>query len=106
VRRESVRRRHDAERAGTEHIDLPEAFANIRRILRPGGIFVSVFGPVWSNPYGHHLYVDPEDPLLNFALWKLPGWMHLPSSPTEIMDFHRQKSYNDEKINHVIGKYT
>jgi SAM-dependent methyltransferase len=87
-----------------EHVDLPEAFANIHRILRPGGIFVSVFGPVWSGPYGHHLYVDPEDPLLNFSLWKSPGWMHLLSSPTEIMEFYRKNGYSDETINHIIDK--
>jgi SAM-dependent methyltransferase len=67
-----------------EHIDLSTAFANIGRILRPEGTFASFFGPVWSGPYGHHLYLDPVDPLLHFTSWKLPGWMHLLSSPSEI----------------------
>ncbi|PPQ37371.1 Methyltransferase domain-containing protein [Rhodoblastus acidophilus] len=87
-----------------EHIDVAAGFANINRILRPGGLFASLFGPVWSSPYGHHLFVDPNDPLLNFALWKLPGWMHLLSSPNEIQDFYRQNCYSEEVIRAILDQ--
>lgn len=85
-----------------EHIDLPSAFANIHRILRPGGICASHFGPVWSGPYGHHLYLDPNDPLLHFSGGKLPGWMHLLSSPTEIRTFYLDNGYSDEAVRQVL----
>jgi SAM-dependent methyltransferase len=85
-----------------EHIDLSPAFANIHRILRKGGVFASMFGPVWSGPYGHHLIVvDAEDPNLCFGRWQLPGWMHLLAGPREIREYYKGKGYSDAVIDEV-----
>jgi hypothetical protein len=70
--------------------------------LRPNGLFASLFGPVWSGPYGHHLYVvNPSDPFLNFSLWRMPGWMHLLSTPTEIRHFYRKNGYSDDILEEI-----
>src|SRR5262249_5946099 len=40
-----------------EHVmDLDLAFAEIYRVLRPGGRFISTFGPLFYSPQGYHLY--------------------------------------------------
>ena len=85
-----------------EHIaDIPRAFRNIARILRPGGVFVSTFGPVWSSAYGHHLYADPSDPVVNFSFWQMPGWLHLLGSYTEI----KQWFMSQGKTDYEAGEY-
>jgi ubiquinone/menaquinone biosynthesis C-methylase UbiE len=40
-----------------EHVmDLDQAFSEIYRVLRPGGSFLTVFGPLFYSPFGYHLY--------------------------------------------------
>jgi SAM-dependent methyltransferase len=41
-----------------EHVDdIRKAFSEIYRVLKPGGIFFTIFGPIWSGPVGHHTWV-------------------------------------------------
>jgi ubiquinone/menaquinone biosynthesis C-methylase UbiE len=40
-----------------EHvIDLDTAFKELFRVLRPGGVVLSRFGPLFFSPHGYHLY--------------------------------------------------
>ena len=40
-----------------EHVmDLDHAFAEIARVLKPGGSLISRFGPLFYSPQGYHLY--------------------------------------------------
>ena len=40
-----------------EHVmNLDRAFGEIRRVLRPGGSFLTRFGPLFYSPHGYHLY--------------------------------------------------
>jgi len=40
-----------------EHVmDLPLAFKEIARVLRPGGSLLTRFGPLFRSPHGGHLY--------------------------------------------------
>lgn len=39
-----------------EHVmDLDLAFGEIARVLRPGGVLVTKFGPLFYSPYGYHM---------------------------------------------------
>jgi SAM-dependent methyltransferase len=79
-----------------EHVDpLSDALMEMRRICKRGGIIASIFGPVWSCAYGHHLYaINPADPLLNFSLWNMPAFMHLLWSKAEIEAFYVENGYS------------
>jgi SAM-dependent methyltransferase len=77
-----------------EHLcDLPGAFDEMSRILRNEGEMVHMFGPVWSSAYGHHIYENPKDPLLNFSKWKMPAHMHLLCNRDEIIKYYVRKGY-------------
>jgi SAM-dependent methyltransferase len=79
-----------------EHLhDVEGAFVELRRILKPQGHVALLFGPAWSCAYGHHLYAEPNDPNLNFVLWKLPAHMHLLCDHQEIRDWYRRQNYAD-----------
>jgi SAM-dependent methyltransferase len=40
-----------------EHVmDLELAFSELLRVLRPGGVLLSRFGPLFYSPHGYHLY--------------------------------------------------
>jgi SAM-dependent methyltransferase len=44
-----------------EHIhDLPLALTEMYRVLAPGGVVYSAFGPIWSGGKGHHLRVEVD----------------------------------------------
>ena len=61
-----------------EHLgDIEGAFAEVRRVLKHGGLCISEFGPVWESSTGHHLYLDPGHPVLDFTQRQLPSHFHL-----------------------------
>jgi SAM-dependent methyltransferase len=77
-----------------EHLhDLDAAFDEMARIVRNGGEMIHMFGPAWSSAYGHHIYENAGDELLNFALWKMPAHIHLLCSREEIVDYYVEMGY-------------
>lgn len=79
-----------------EHLsDLPGAFHEMTRIINNGGEMIHMFGPAWSCAYGHHMYENPDDPLLNFSLWKMPAHMHLLCSRDEIVKYYVDMGYSE-----------
>jgi ubiquinone/menaquinone biosynthesis C-methylase UbiE len=71
-----------------EHLhNLDVAFTEMRRILKPGGMLYSHFGPIWSTPWGHHLWVDHQGS--SYTYWNviLPVYCHLLMSPEELLAY-------------------
>jgi SAM-dependent methyltransferase len=51
-----------------EHVmDLPLAFGEIYRVLRPGGWLVTRFGPLFQSPFGYHLRWVSQVPYAHVA---------------------------------------
>ncbi|WP_372825247.1 methyltransferase domain-containing protein [Polaromonas sp.] len=70
-----------------EHIHrLDEVVAECHRVLRPGGVMYSHFGPIWSTPYGHHLWLTEGARTLTYANVILPPWCHLLRSRDELLE--------------------
>jgi len=74
--------------AAFEHIaDLLSALRSIRRLLRPGGNFMVLVGPIWSGYRGHHVLPTyfpcfPEE--AGILLGLLGPWRHLLQTRTEL----------------------
>lgn len=61
-----------------EHIELPYmsgVLDNIRRALKPGGMFFLQINPLYFSPYGSHL-----------SRFNLPPWAHLLWSPEQVTE--------------------
>lgn len=69
-----------------QFIDVEATLAQVRRVLRPGGLFYAHFGPIWSAVDGHQLeYVEYAGRDLVF--WRdtlLPPWAHLAYTRDEL----------------------
>ncbi|HEY4314315.1 MAG TPA: class I SAM-dependent methyltransferase [Actinomycetes bacterium] len=70
-----------------EHIhDLGDVLEEMHRVLVPGGLLYSHFGPIWSSSYGHHLWIEHEGRLLTYHNVLLPPWCHLLSDRDTVRD--------------------
>jgi SAM-dependent methyltransferase len=62
-----------------QFLDVAATLAQVRRILRAGGLLYAHFGPIWSGIDGHQLeYVRYQG--RDLAFWRdtlLPPWAHL-----------------------------
>ncbi len=89
-----------------EHLNpIRPAFQEMTRLVRHGGEMLHMFGPAWSCAYGHHLYANVDDALLNFALWNMPAHMHLLCSPAEIERYYAAQGYPEETGKTVLHWY-
>jgi SAM-dependent methyltransferase len=71
-----------------EHLgNIEGACREIKRISKNGGMVGIQFGPVWSSSEGHHLYLNPGDPYLDFSLRQLPSHWHLRFYPWQIRNY-------------------
>lgn len=60
-----------------EHVmDLDQAFSEIYRVLKPGGVCLSRFGPLFYSPHGYHLYWACQVPYAHL-LFGLDAILHL-----------------------------
>ena len=66
-----------------EHIqDLDRCLSEIKRVLKPGGIFYTEYGPVWSGIIGHHCRNWRREEVV-----KIPPWGHLYMTEQELKEY-------------------
>jgi SAM-dependent methyltransferase len=65
-----------------EHaLDVDAVLSEMARVLRPGGLALLMFEPIWSCSYGHHLHHFGDCAKL------VPPWGHLAMEPGEMRRF-------------------
>jgi SAM-dependent methyltransferase len=92
-----------------EHVmDLDLAFSEIFRVLKPGGSFVTRFGPLFYSPFGYHLYWACAVPYAHILFGLQPilalrnarcdgsavasSWQEMGLNMRRFRDFHRSAS--------------
>ena len=70
-----------------EHLlNLPQVWQEIKRVIKPGGVFYTHFAPLWTHAYGHHFYEEDEQ---SFSC-VFPPYAHLYLSEQEIIELINQ----------------
>lgn len=82
--------------AAFEHIsDLDRCLSEIKRVLKPGGIFYTEYGPIWSCIIGHHCRNWIKEEVL-----KIPPWAHLYMSEQELYQYVKEH-YSEEDAGYI-----
>ena len=76
-----------------EHVlDMGNCLERSWAALKPGGLLISIYAPIWSGPKGHHR--GDKIPLTKGGTITIPDWLHLLYRPAEFY----------EKVSEVIGE--
>lgn len=87
-----------------EHIlELEKAFANMYKILKPGGMVSALFGPIWSSNRGHHLFVidNKTQEVIFFNDDPIPQWSHLYMNKEELTETIKDK-FDEETLKTIV----
>lgn len=82
--------------ATLEHVrQLPTALKSIEKLLKVGGVFVSLHAPIWSGPAGHHVLANRIGEKTGNAI-AIPPWAHLLISQSEMYGLLSKQTSPDD----------
>jgi SAM-dependent methyltransferase len=93
--------------ATVEHVlGLDAFYAEIRRVLKPGGLLHADFAPVWSSHVGHHVKAICGDKQARF--WQpgknpVPDFGQLLMTPDEMRTFLKSGPCADELVEPIVS---
>ena len=94
-----------------QFVEIRSTFAEIRRVLRPGGLLLAHFGPIWGAIDGHQLeYVSFRGQDLVF--WQdplIPPWGHLRydrSGLLEVLSSSLESELAEILVTHIFDSDT
>ncbi|SLM29964.1 hypothetical protein MTBBW1_2030054 [Desulfamplus magnetovallimortis] len=93
--------------AAFEHVrELDQALREMHRLLKPGGIIYSYYGPIWSCGVGHHLWFEREGVYYRFSelestLPILENYEHLLMDREE-MSIKLRKKWDQDAVDDFI----
>ncbi len=88
-----------------EHVfDLPSVLAECHRVLKPGGVLVAEFGPIWSSSWGHHLWLYQGGDVVDWRTHPLPPYAHLIMQPAELEEWCIAR-YGDADLTRKIVEF-
>ena len=89
-----------------EHVhDLPGVLAELHRVTGPGGTMLAHYGPIWSAPYGHHLWVEHGGRAWTYWDVVLPSWCHLLDEPEAVARFCTGQLGHDVRLTDAIVRW-
>jgi SAM-dependent methyltransferase len=92
-----------------EHVhDMDVALREMHRVLKPGGIVYSDFGPIWSCSIGHHVFAIVDG--VEARHWKpgknpVPHYAHLLAPPATLRAAVLEKSWVFPKLADAIVRW-
>lgn len=85
-----------------EHIiNIKSAFAEIKRVLKKDGVFISSFAPLWTHAFGHHYYEESED----HFYCAIPPYAHLYWDADQLKELIRKSTGRFSKERYRASTY-
>ena len=82
--------------ATMEHVpDIAAGYAEMARLLKPGGVLYSMASPLWYSPYGHHMGCFQGHP-----------WVHVAFDHEGVLDYARANGIDGERgrsLEHIVN---
>jgi SAM-dependent methyltransferase len=87
-----------------EHVQqLDRALSECYRVLRPGGVLLSEFGPIWSGSQGHHLWFYYGGAIIDWNSHRLPPFAHLLMTRPQLLDWCRSHFRDEELCERIVA---
>ena len=92
--------------AAFEHFhSLDKSLIELERVLKPGGMFFTLFGPIWSGPWGHHLWKTIEGQTYTYNNTFLPPYSHLIFEHDKLSSLIREKYKLSKEVANQMTNY-
>lgn len=89
--------------AAFEHFfDLDKSLSELYRVLKPGGTLYTIFGPIWSSAWGHHLWAYDNGECFNYQNTPLPAFCHL-TMDEQSLAAHLSNSHSESQIATIVN---